>query len=91
MSDFTITPDHSLLTRTLWPAIFKLDGVKLRTEHIPTLQAMFKEVHVEVHRGGFPYVPLLTAPYCKSPLPLLLFFFLRSLLFCLSWSLYIAS
>jgi S-adenosylmethionine-diacylgycerolhomoserine-N-methlytransferase len=63
VSDFTITPEHSVFTRYFWPAIFKNDGVHLRTEHIETLSRMFTPVHLKVEKGGFPYIPLLKAPF----------------------------
>jgi S-adenosylmethionine-diacylgycerolhomoserine-N-methlytransferase len=47
----------------VWPAIFKQDGVNLRPEHIEVLSTMFRPVHLKVDKGGFPYVPLLKAPY----------------------------
>ncbi|MFO7201992.1 hypothetical protein Q2365_23755, partial [Enterobacter hormaechei] len=53
----------SWFTRTLWPAVFKLDNIRLRSDHIDTLRTMFKQVHLKVEKGGFPYVPLLKAPY----------------------------
>jgi S-adenosylmethionine-diacylgycerolhomoserine-N-methlytransferase len=63
VSDFTIRPEHSAFTRTFWPTVFKNDHVILRTEHIDTLDRMFSRVHLQVERGGFPYVPLLKCPY----------------------------
>lgn len=63
ISDFTVTPDHSWLTRTFWPAVFSTDGVRPSAEHIPALRRMFHEVHCHVEAGGFPYVPLLKAPF----------------------------
>jgi len=63
ISDFTVTPEHNVLTRTLWPAIFSNDGVRPTVEHIPALRALFREVHCTVDKGGFPYIPLLKAPY----------------------------
>jgi hypothetical protein len=63
ISDFTVTPEHSLLTRTMWPAIFKADGVRPTVEHLVALRRMFTQVHCTVDAGGFPYVPALKAPY----------------------------
>ena len=63
MSDFTVTPEHSLLTRTFWPAVFKQDGVRPNTEHLVALRKMFNEVHLKVDSGGFPYIPVLRAPF----------------------------
>lgn len=63
ISDFTVRPEHSAFTRALWPAVFKTDGVRPSPDHIDTLDAMFTRVHCEVAKGGFPYVPLLKAPY----------------------------
>lgn len=47
----------------MWPAIFAADGIAPSTEHVDALQAMFRPVALEVEFGGFPYVPLLQAPY----------------------------
>lgn len=63
ISDFTVTPSHSCLTRTMWPAILGTDGVRPSVKHIATLESMFKPVHLVVDKGGFPYVPLLEAPF----------------------------
>ena len=63
ISDFTITPELSLFTRTVWPAIFAHDGVHLNMDHLITLREMFTEVHCTVDRGGFPWIPVLKAPY----------------------------
>ena len=63
ISDFTVTPEHSMFTRNFWPAVFKQDGVRPNVEHLLTLRSMFSEVHCEVSKGGFPYVPLLKAPF----------------------------
>lgn len=63
ISDFTITSEHSLLTRTMWPFIFAHDGVRLTTDHLAHLRARFREVHCTVDRGGFPWIPLLKCPF----------------------------
>lgn len=63
ISDFTVTPEHSWVTRKLWPAVFKTDGVNLNPAHLETLRGSFETVHLEVSAGGFPYVPLLKAPF----------------------------
>jgi len=63
ISDFTVTPEHSLFTRTFWPAVFKQDGVRPTVDHLPALRKLFNEVHVKVDVGGFPYVPFLKAPF----------------------------
>lgn len=63
MSDFTVRPEHSAITRSFWPAVFKSDGIRPCTDHVDTLRAMFREVACNVESGGFPYVPLLEAPY----------------------------
>lgn len=63
VSDFTVRPEHSLATRTFWPALFATDGIRPNTEHVDTLQAMFRPVALQVEFGGFPYLPLLQAPY----------------------------
>lgn len=43
--------------------ILGTDGVRPNTQHITALRAMFREVHCTVDRGGFPYIPLLKAPF----------------------------
>jgi S-adenosylmethionine-diacylgycerolhomoserine-N-methlytransferase len=63
ISDFTVTPEHSWLTRFMWPRIFKTDGVNLNPRHIEVLSEMFEPMHLELSKGGFPYVPLLKAPF----------------------------
>jgi S-adenosylmethionine-diacylgycerolhomoserine-N-methlytransferase len=63
VSDFTVTPENSWFTRTLWPAVFKLDGIKLSHDHIDELRSRFEQVHLKVEKGGFPYVPFLKAPF----------------------------
>ncbi len=63
VSDFTVTEDHGCIDRRMWPYILGQDGVRPTPEHIPTLQALFREVHIGLGKGGFPYVPLLEAPY----------------------------
>ena len=41
------------------------DEVKklLNMDHLVTLREMFTEVHCTVDRGGFPWIPVLKAPY----------------------------
>jgi S-adenosylmethionine:diacylglycerol 3-amino-3-carboxypropyl transferase/ubiquinone/menaquinone biosynthesis C-methylase UbiE len=63
VSDFTVTRQHSFITRMFWPFVFKHDHVILRPEHTETLKAMFQEVKTHVDVGGFPYVPLLKCPW----------------------------
>lgn len=63
ISDFTVRPEHSWFTRKFWPAVFKQDGVRPCVDHLDTLNKMFKQVHQSVEFGGFPYIPLLKAPY----------------------------
>jgi S-adenosylmethionine-diacylgycerolhomoserine-N-methlytransferase len=61
--DFTVTKDMSLFTQTVWPAVFKQDGIRLNHEHIPALRARFIEKTCVVNYGGFPYVPLIEVPF----------------------------
>ena len=56
VSDFTVTPKHSLFTRLFWPAVLGLDGVRPSTEHIAYLDSKFRRVHCLVEKGGFPYI-----------------------------------
>lgn len=65
IGDFTVTKQHSWFTRSLWPAIFSLDGIKLSTEHIPQLETMFKRLACKVRRGGFPYLNWI--PFAQCP------------------------
>lgn len=63
ISDFTVTPEHSWLSRAFWPRFFAVDNVRLTTEHIGALRELFPQVHLHVDKGGLPWVPLLKAPY----------------------------
>jgi hypothetical protein len=61
VSDFTVTRSHSFFTRTFWPALLGLDGVRPNVEHIEHLDKKFTRVHLLVEKGGFPYVPEIFA------------------------------
>lgn len=37
--------------------------MRLQAAHLHALRTMFTQVHVEVDKGGFPYVPVLKAPF----------------------------
>lgn len=63
ISDFTVTPEHSWVTRAFWPRFFALDNVVLSPDHIAALREAFPQVHLHVDKGGFPYVPLAKAPF----------------------------
>lgn len=63
IGDFTVTKNHSLFTRTFWPFVFTHDGVRLSSQHIQMLRAMYDEVHRDVQAGGFPYVPFFKCPW----------------------------
>lgn len=63
IADFTVTKEHSSLTRAFWPFVFKHDHVMLTTDHIETLKDRFEEVKTHVDSGGFPYVPFLKCPF----------------------------
>jgi len=54
---------HGWLTRTLWPAWFRHDGVRLCADHLITLQQRFATIHLSECRARVPYLPLVTAPY----------------------------
>ena len=58
-----MTPEHGWITRSFWPAVLGTDGVRPSVEHLPALRRMFTEVHCTVQSGGFPYVPMLKAPF----------------------------
>jgi S-adenosylmethionine-diacylgycerolhomoserine-N-methlytransferase len=63
ISDFTVTPENSCVTRNFWPLVLGTDGIHPTSAHIETLRELFDEKHLHVDRGGFPYVPLLKAPF----------------------------
>ena len=54
---------HRWLTRTLWPAWFRHDGVHLSAEHLPYLRARLDTMHLLERRATLPYVPFATVPY----------------------------
>jgi S-adenosylmethionine-diacylgycerolhomoserine-N-methlytransferase len=54
---------HGWLTRTLWPAWFRHDGVRLSADHLNYLQAKFETRQLSECRAHVPYLPLVTAPY----------------------------
>lgn len=63
VSDFTVRPENSWVTRVFWPAVFANDNVFPREAHVDTLDTMFQQVHYKLEKGGFPYTPLLKAPF----------------------------
>lgn len=63
VSDFTVRPENSWITRILWPYIFAKDNVYPREAHVDALETMFQTVHYKLEKGGFPYVPFLKSPY----------------------------
>jgi S-adenosylmethionine-diacylgycerolhomoserine-N-methlytransferase len=54
---------HGWLTRTLWPAWFRHDGVRLCADHLNCLQQKFETCRLSECRARVPYLPLVTAPY----------------------------
>jgi ubiquinone/menaquinone biosynthesis C-methylase UbiE len=54
---------HGWLTRTLWPAWFRHDGVRLSADHLNYLQRKFETCQLSECRAKVPYLPLVTAPY----------------------------
>jgi S-adenosylmethionine-diacylgycerolhomoserine-N-methlytransferase len=54
---------HGWLTRTLWPAWFRHDGVRLSADHLNYLQRKFETCQLSECRARVPYLPLVTAPY----------------------------
>ena len=54
---------HGWLTRTLWPAWFRHDGVHLSSDHLPYLRDRLVTSHLFERRAAVPYVPLATVPY----------------------------
>jgi S-adenosylmethionine-diacylgycerolhomoserine-N-methlytransferase len=69
--DFYVSPAHpptgrtrhGWLTRTLWPAWFRHDGVRLSADHLTYLQQKFETCQLSECRARVPYIPLVTAPY----------------------------
>jgi S-adenosylmethionine-diacylgycerolhomoserine-N-methlytransferase len=69
--DFYVSPPnppagrarHGWLTRTLWPAWFRHDGVRLSADHLNYLQQKFETCELSERRARVPYLPLVTAPY----------------------------
>ena len=61
--DFYVSPAHSWLTRTMWPAWFRHDGVRLCADHLTSLQRRFETCQLSECRAPVPYIPLVTAPY----------------------------
>jgi S-adenosylmethionine-diacylgycerolhomoserine-N-methlytransferase len=69
--DFYVSPPHppagrtrhGWLTRTLWPAWFRHDGVRLSADHLAYLQRKFETCQLSECRARVPYLPLVTAPY----------------------------
>jgi S-adenosylmethionine-diacylgycerolhomoserine-N-methlytransferase len=54
---------HGWLSRTMWPAWFRHDGVRLCADHLTYLQQRFETRHLSECRARVPYLPLVTAPY----------------------------
>ena len=54
---------HGWATRTLWPAWFAHDGVRLSAEHLPYLCDRLHVTALEERRAALPYVPWVTVPY----------------------------
>lgn len=54
---------HGWLTRTLWPAWFRHDGVRPCADHLTYLQEKFETCRLSECRARVPYLPLVTAPY----------------------------
>jgi S-adenosylmethionine-diacylgycerolhomoserine-N-methlytransferase len=54
---------HDWLTRTLWPAWFRHDGVRLCADHLTYLHQRFETRQLSECRARVPYLPLVTAPY----------------------------
>jgi len=54
---------HSALTRWLWPAWFRHDGVRLDAEKLPTLRRRLPDHTFVEERAPVPYVPFGRVPY----------------------------
>jgi S-adenosylmethionine-diacylgycerolhomoserine-N-methlytransferase len=54
---------HGWLSRTLWPAWFRHDGVRLYADHLNYLQQRFETCQLSECRARVPYLPFVTAPY----------------------------
>jgi S-adenosylmethionine-diacylgycerolhomoserine-N-methlytransferase len=54
---------HGWLTRTLWPAWFRHDGVRLSAAHLSLLERRFECVKLLERRALVPYLAGVSAPY----------------------------
>jgi S-adenosylmethionine-diacylgycerolhomoserine-N-methlytransferase len=54
---------HGWLTRTMWPAWFRHDGVRLSADHLAYLEQRFETCQLSECRARVPYLPLVTVPY----------------------------
>jgi S-adenosylmethionine-diacylgycerolhomoserine-N-methlytransferase len=54
---------HGWLSRTLWPAWFRHDGVQLDADHLGVLMHRFETVSLWERRAPVPYLPAVTVPY----------------------------
>jgi len=63
--DFTVDPgSQSGVMQKFWTFIFSTDHVHLSPDHVPHLQAEFKQTLLQRGYGTFPYVPgVLKCPY----------------------------
>jgi S-adenosylmethionine-diacylgycerolhomoserine-N-methlytransferase len=69
--DFYVSPAHppagrvrhGWFSRTLWPAWFRHNGVRLCADHLTYLQQRFETCQLSECRARVPYLPLVTAPY----------------------------
>jgi S-adenosylmethionine-diacylgycerolhomoserine-N-methlytransferase len=61
--DFHVSDAHSALTRRFWPAWFGHDGVRISSEHLPTLRRLVPQHEVIEARAKVPYLPVGRVPY----------------------------
>lgn len=62
VTDFTVTPDQSTLSKQFWFGTFHRDHVYLNPHHLSTLQEEFDEVESDYGYGTLPYTPFFLKP-----------------------------
>lgn len=63
--DFFVGPQHSAITRRLWPWWFAHSHVDLREERLPFLQRRFVTMSLIENRTPLPYLPIGRVPFYR--------------------------